>query len=282
MSKVVNNLNFLSNIQVLETEDKPSRSGGGVRKEWNPPAGLTIRVWKDGKVFPSQELVDKFGLEYPDQYPLEELENAEKQEITLKSIELGNGFDVADTDEFKTFQTGGTRLLVISPCKREEGKVDLFASVTYDKTTGKPKSSVMRQGAATFGNDFLIPKIEEIYGITFYRPAVEAKEAKLDEAGKEISPAVTASPEQEGVDFVDLVFLGQQGENSSPFLAPKGFAFFPKRFARGESKGEMTIERREHPQMYVLYPKSLMEGATEETQEAATEETPSQEQAEKA
>jgi hypothetical protein len=262
-------LDFLKTIQVVATEDKVSKPRGA--KEWNPPSGKVIRLWRDGSVFPSKELVDAFDLEYTSRLSEEEVTKLKAESKPLPPE--GYGFDVADSDEFPAFNTGGQRLLIISPVKREEGKVDLFASVTYNKDN-TPKSTVMNQGNVTFGNETLIPWVEEIYGIKFYQPAREAREAqeeKKDEQGnviKKASPAVAAVGEVPGEEYVDLVLLGKEGENSEPFVSPKGFAFFPKKFSRGESKGSSTIVRREHPQMYVLYPKKLMEQPEADTAEA--------------
>lgn len=263
-------LAFLQNIQVVAEEAKPRKAGGGSRKEWNPTSGLVIRVWKDGSIFPSQELVDKFDLGYRKQLPEDEL--AALKESNRKP-DMGNGFDVADSQDFPTFKTP-QRLLIISPVAKTEGKVDLFGSVAYRKVdeedgkAGEPLISVMDQGTTTFGKDFLIPAIEEIYGITFFkpaipaRPAVEAKPAEGDQPevkGKDATPEV---PEVPGVEYVDLVLIGQDGtEESEPWTLEKGkeVAFLPKRVSRGEKRGDMTVVRRENPRMYVLYPKQLLE-----------------------
>jgi hypothetical protein len=272
---------LLSNIKVVAQEAPAKKpGGGGIRREWNPSAGLTLRLWFSGAVYPSQELVDKFSLEYCPR--LTEGDEKEIEAGTLEKPFMGNGFDVADSVDYPTFQTGGNRLLIISTVEKdaEGGRVDLFASVGYNEDN-TPKLKVMDQGLVTFGKDFLIPKIEEVYGITFMKPAIPASEAKpavaevLDEAGKVVTSAraaVEAKPEVpaiEGVEYVDLVLIGQTGENSEPWIVP--VTFLPKRVSRGEKKGETTVVRRENPKMFILYPKSLME---EETTQAAPEAIP--------
>jgi hypothetical protein len=257
-------LAFLTAISVIaQDEPKKKSGGGGARKEWNPASGLTVRVWKDGSVFPSQDLVNFFDLAYKNQ-PTEDEIAAAKEAGTV--IPMGFGFDVADSQEFSGIQVP-QRLLIISPVARTEGKVDLFGSVTYNKIDNTPLCTVMNQGAATFGESFLVPKIEEIYGIKFGKPAVEAQEAvpeEKDADGKvtiKAKPAVEAQEGVEGPEYVDMVLLGQEGEGAAPWTLPIGktIAFFPKRFTKGEKRGEMTIARRENPLMYIFYPKSLIE-----------------------
>lgn len=228
-------LAFLQNIQVV-ADERPVRRAGGSRKEWNPTEGLAIRLWKNGEVYPSQELVDTFELEYKNRLTDEEV--AAIKAGTMTKPFPGNGFDVVDTMDFPSFQSP-TRLLVIAPVPKDVLKVDLFGTVGYNETMA-PLISVLDQGAATFGKEFLIPSIQEIYGIEL-----------TDE-----------NP------YVDLVLVGKNGpEKPEPFRMPAGkeIAFFPKKVARGEKKGEMTVQRRERPEIYVLYPKQLLE----ETQEAA-------------
>lgn len=255
-------LAFLQNITVVA--DERPRSTGGARKEWNPPSGLTIRIWKDGSVYPSEDLVKKFELEYRQKLSDDELKQL--KEASKPRPFPGNGFDIADTQDFPIFKTNGERFLIISAAEKDAGKVDLFSTTNYEDD-GTPKTSVMDQGAATFGKDYLIPRIEEIYGLVFARPAIEAKEAvaeERDEAGAitvKARPAVEAVAAVEGMEYVDMIFLGQAGENSDPFLLPAGkkIAFFPKQMVKGTNKGEMTTARRENPQMYIFYPKALIE-----------------------
>lgn len=268
-------LAFLKTVSVIAQEEPTKRAGGGgVRKEWNPTEGLVLRLWKSGEVYPSQELIDEFDLEYRNALT-EEQEEAVKAG-TLEKPAMGFGFDVADTQEFPAFKVDG-RFLIISPVPKDVkgGRVDLFSTVGYNED-GTPKLKVFDQGLATFGKDFLIPRIEEIYGITFAKPAIEGRKAEPEETDSEgkviksAKPAVEARPAVEGVEYLDLVFLGQEGENSTPFSLPVGkVAYFPKIVSRGDAKGETTVARRENPQMYILYPKIWLD---EEKAQAAGQE----------
>lgn len=139
-------LDFLATATINDVAEKTVARMGGPRKQRNPE-GLAIRLFRDGSVYPSQELVDKFNLEY-----------------TAKDSDTqNNGFDVIDISLYPTFQLG-QRILIISPVSRKNGKVDLFGSTTYNED-GSPKASVLEQGSKTFGMDDLIPAIQEIYNI---------------------------------------------------------------------------------------------------------------------
>jgi hypothetical protein len=143
------NLDFLASATLEDVAESKAVVRTGGQKKVRNPQGLAIRVFRTGEVYPSQELVDKFALEYAG-----------------KDAEHGYGFDVIDTDLFPSFKVA-QRVILISPVKKAAGKVDLFGVTSYDKETGAPLASVMNQGAKTYGKDDLIPMIEEIYGIKF-------------------------------------------------------------------------------------------------------------------
>jgi hypothetical protein len=240
---------FLKTVTVVDTVTDKIRKVSSPRKERNPE-GLTIRLFRDGSVYPSLELIEKFNLEYP------VLEAGETP------ANCGNGFDVIDTDKFPAFQVG-KRILIISPVNRKNGKIDLFGSTTYDEN-GVPKSKVAEQGAKTFGQDEFIGLVEDIYGITFAKAAVKAKEAT------ETTKAVTAQPAVEGVEFVDLQFVVNPS-TGQPWGLPTGktVTWIPKKVSRGEKAGEYTIQRRELPVFYALLPKDIIPA---EQSSAATDE----------
>ncbi len=137
---------FLAQVTIADVEESAVSRKSGPRKERNPQ-GLAIRVFRDGSIYPSQELVDTFSLEYAG-----------------KDVEHGYGFDVVDSKLYTLFQHLPKRMLFISPVKKSAGKVDIFGSVGYEET-GVPKSSVMEQGSKTYGQSDLIPMLEEVYGL---------------------------------------------------------------------------------------------------------------------
>ena len=234
-------LDFLATATVADVAEKEVARKGGPRKQRNPE-GLAIRVFRDGSVYPSAQLVDKFQLEY----------RHKENEVQ------GNAFDVIDTALYPTFQVG-KRILIISAVDKTAPKNDLFGSVGYDET-GVPLLSVMEQGSKTYGKDSLIPMIEEIYGIKFYVPAVAAKAADGDK------PAVEAQAEQAGVQFVDLELIANPATNE-PWSLPNGktVTYIPKKVSRGDAKGTVSTIRRENPAYYAFIPAAVVhEGVQDE------------------
>ena len=229
-------LDFLNTVTILDVAEKSTGRTGGPRKQRNPE-GLTIRVFRDGSVFPSVELIKKFSLEY-----------------TTKGTEAGTkGFDVIDTQLYPNGIQLDKRILFISPASKTSPKVDLFGSTTYDEA-GVPKASVLDQGSKTFGMDDLIPFIEDIYDITFYKPEVVAKEN------------VTAQPEVHGVEYVDMMFVTNP-ITSEPWVLPNGkqVTYIPKKVSRGADKGTVTTIRRENPEFYAFLPAAMVTGEPEGT-----------------
>lgn len=230
-------LDFLKDISLDESEiikaAKSKGTGGGRKKDWNPTYANTIRIWKDGSVFPSADLVELFDLEYKarpivaaDAPDLDE--NGKKIE---KWIQPGNAFDVFDSAEFPAFKSP-QRFIIANVVGKGAGKADLFASVTWDALTGEPENSVMDQGANTFGKSDFLGLLKDIYGI-------------------ELS---------DDLPYADLVLLDSKGELKDtppqPFklVGDKKIAFVPKKVSRGDAKGSLTVVRREDPWLFVLYP----------------------------
>lgn len=242
-------LDFLASVTISDDETSASGRKGGPRKERNPE-GMAIRVFKDGSVYPSSELVAQFDLEYKqavlkDKVPLP-LKEGETEVKYSNRFEVegnpGNGFDVIDTDKYPSFKVGN-RILIISPTSKASPKVDLFGSTTYEDN-GTPKSDVLSQGAKTFGKDELIGMIEEVYGIIFAKAGKEATED---------SPAVAAV---EGVDFVDLALVANPG-TGEPWALP-AVTYIPKRVSRGKDVGTYSVTRREKAVCYAFIPKQLL------------------------
>lgn len=218
-------LDFLNTVTILDVAEKTTGRTGGPRKQRNPE-GLAIRVFRDGSVFPSAELVAKFSLEYSN-----------------KGTEAGTrGFDVIDTQLYPNGIQVGRRILLVSPTFKTLPKVDLFGSTTYDEA-GAPKSSVLDQGSKTFGMDDLIPSIEEIYGIMF---------KKKVEGQDELS---------EGEEFVDMLLVANPS-TGEPWGLPNGkqITYIPKKVSRGEAKGSVSTIRREIPQFYAFLPAAIVNG----------------------
>jgi hypothetical protein len=219
-------LGFLKNVQVIAPDKEPRKGGGGVRKERNP-LNADIRIFADGSIYPSVELVKKFQLEYGN------------RPATKEEEPTGNGFDIIDSDEFKQYIPVPQRCIWISPVARKNAKVDLFGTTTFNED-GTPKSSVLEQGPVTFGKTSLLPLIEEAYGM------------KCDEETKFIDLTLCGTPDENGQEH--------------PLLLPPGktVAFIPKAKQRGDEKGTATVIRRDLPEFWCLYPTKLIEAAKEQ------------------
>lgn len=221
-------LAFLKEIKVEETV-VPKRAGGGSRKQWNPTTANTIRIWKDGSVFPSADLVERFSLEYGNK-PAEAAEGEKKEKIS------GNAFDVFSSENFPTLKTPQA-VILMNVAARAAGKTDLFGSTGYNED-GTPKSSVMDQGSKTFGKEDFLPMIETVYSQT---------------------------PNEDG--YIDMILVGTDGEAATqPFTIPgeKKICYVPKAITRGEKAGEVSTVRRENPVLFILYPAVLLQPAVTE------------------
>jgi len=229
-------LDFLKNIKVEDPALMKKSGGGGVRKEWNP-TGKTIRVWKDGSIFPSEELVEYFDLEY-----------------RPKDVDhQGNGLDVFPTSQFPIFKSPQP-LILINVVDKAKPRIDVFGTVGYyaeaegvelpeGVKAGDPQLSVLDQGAATFGKNRLLPMIKETYDV---------------------------EPNEKG--FIDLVVLGADGtEATQPFALSKDFCHVPKAVTKGDLKGTATYQRREYPRLYALYPATLLETTSDAEAEGGKE-----------
>lgn len=145
-------LDFLSKVTVSAAPvQKPVRDT--TKKVRQPESGLTIRLFKDGSVYPSNELIAQFKLEYqprdPDKKP------------------VGFGLDVIDSRDMTNQINTPVAFVGVSLNPRYEGKLDLFSMCKYDETTGLPVGSVADQGSNSFGKAELIPLLEQVYGDDF-------------------------------------------------------------------------------------------------------------------
>ena len=141
---------FLNDVQLKEVSATTTRNKLGILEK--QPTGNCIRLFPDGKVFPSDELIESFDLNY------------RRKDAPVQ----GNGFDVFSVLDWGQwpvdFNTPG--FLVIAPVSKSEAKVDLFAHCRYDDQ-GNAKGNVATQGTSTFGKH-LIKLLKETYGEEFF------------------------------------------------------------------------------------------------------------------
>jgi hypothetical protein len=138
----MNMFEFLKDLGNAEvTSGKEERKS--TKQELNPTNGADIRLFKDGRIFPSAELVEEFDLEYTD-----------------KDASTGNGFDVIDTRQWAGWKAE-VKILLIAAVNKSKAKVDMFSATNYNED-GTAVSSVLTQGATTFGKK-LITMLQEVY-----------------------------------------------------------------------------------------------------------------------
>jgi hypothetical protein len=211
-------LDFLKQIKVDAPPDN-LRASSGPRKQWNPTTANTIRVWKNGALYPSQDLVDRFGLEYGNK------PTSKEEKVT------GNAFDIFSSTDLSLFQSPQP-VILLNPVAKSAGKADAFASVGYNED-GTPKASVMDQGSVTFGKDTLLPMLLKTY-------------------------AVAPSEEKGYIDLVLLGQDGETAQSPYVLPNGKTVCPVPKEISRGDKAGEMTYVRRENVQLFILYPLAVL------------------------
>lgn len=234
-------LSFLSNITLASNEEvKPAFVTAKAPRATvdRNPEGAKIRVFKNGAIYPSKELVVNYALEY----------------LPKDSEEKAFGFDIMSSKSFPNTAHLDSSFIILAVVAKSLPKVDVFGSTKYysaeevaklaaegtEVVEGQPKSSVLDQGNTTFGKEVLIPMLKEIYGFEF--------------------------PEDKK--FVDLTIITDQ-----PLKTNDGNYFIPKPISRGEKKGEMEVVVRKDIDMFPLVLSSMLgEETGEAPQEAVTEE----------
>jgi hypothetical protein len=161
-----NFMSFLQNVVVENVDLKTPRSSGGIKKQRNPESEFQgFRVWSDGSVYPSAFLVTKYNLEYPAAVvsPIKDRDGKDKNVFTVVGNQ-GNGLDIVDTRQWSQIKGGGAPFIAVAITPKDAPKLDMFSQVRYN-VDGTPISSVLDQGAATFGKETLLPMLKEIYNV---------------------------------------------------------------------------------------------------------------------
>jgi len=236
------NLGFLNNLNITTIEAaKPAVT----KKESNPdPSSLCIRVWKSGEIFPSERLVRDYNLEYPNAIQVEnialfnedgtpkmvavegkEAVQATKRKVTFDETIVANGLDVFPLHSWtqipESDRMASPNLILVAVTPKSAPKVELFANVKYLED-GKPASSVLTQGASTYGKAVLLPLLKELYN---------------------------AEPNEEG--FIDLQIATEYDQSSK---VPNGVFILPKNVTRGTEKGKASYEMRSCSGIFPLVP----------------------------
>lgn len=212
----LNNLDFLQGFQ-LETIDPKANAGkggsSGPRIQKRPNEDADLRIFKNGRVYPSEQFAASFNLEY--QTRVEEIDPIGGGVTTTV---LGNGLDVIDSAKWVMTEKLQQRVIFIGVTPRQgNGKIDLFGSCTFDEN-GAPKKAVIEAGPSTFGKEFLVPLLAEVHGINW-----------------------------EEVPHVDVKIV-----TDIPMVSPNGFYIIPKVVARGADKGKPSFARRENINIFPM------------------------------
>jgi hypothetical protein len=197
---------FLNSIQLVAVEEVKVEAVSR-KLEYNPTNGSDFRLFEDGRIFPSEELVTKYNLEY-----------------TSKDDAKGNGFDVLSTKVWNWYPDNAPgHVILISAVSKALPKVDIFSTSRYN-ADGTPISSVVSQGASTFGKE-LITMLEDVYN-----PAPEDAEEGYVHASI----------------FGDNKFIDLKIIDSQSVTTPNDIYYIPKMVAKGKNAGEIEHIRREN------------------------------------
>lgn len=215
-------LDFLNEIKIEEVSKSSTRAAKKSSTDNNPASTfMGIRVWKSGKVYPSQALTDAFSLEYSNKVRTIDAEG--KITTSVPNEGKTNGFDVFSISDWTQVDdaTRSNKLILIGVTPKSCNKVDLFSTTKYNED-GTPVFSVMEQGASTFGSKTLLPLIKEVYGM------------ECNEEG-----------------YIDLEINTNFNLKSK---ALNGIFVLPKVISRGDDMGKPDIARRENINVFPMTP----------------------------
>ena len=119
---------FLTSLTLIDT-------GRRRQPKEKLPTGMRVRIYSDGSVYPSKELMDAFKLEY-----VKKAKEEEKEEESF-------GFDIFDSQEWAPLAQH-PRMIVFGLVPKNAPKVDLFAACRYNDQ-GEPRASVLTQGTVS-------------------------------------------------------------------------------------------------------------------------------------
>ena len=151
-AKLVVDFSFLDELELSEV--KSSSSTNNLLKLSKQPDSDTnrIRLFADGKIYPSERLIQMFGLDY----------------VSTHASDPGNGMDVWSAMSWGQYPADKPmNLMFIAAVSRNEPKIDLFGSTKHE-ADGTPKVTVDKQGAPTFGKNVLIPMLNQTFEEDFF------------------------------------------------------------------------------------------------------------------
>lgn len=197
------NLEFLKDVKVEAIKKSAPKTKTSVP---SIPTEADLRVFPNGKVYPSEDFAAKMNLEF------QVRKNVAPEGVEPQLEVVGNGLDIFPSTEWGMIKEEMEQnLLFACAVPKALAKVDMWSSTKYEED-GSPKASVFTQGSNTFAKNRLVPMIENTYGINW--------DTTL---------------------YVDLVF-----NEEYPIVSPTGIYHLPKIVSTGKNKGEATYIRREN------------------------------------
>lgn len=149
------NFDFLKNTTLTVVEKTVAKaSTGKTAMQRNPTNGASLRLFKDGSVYPSMDAVTKYNLEYSNFVP-------NNNALGYEEYVTPHGFDVIDSRKWAQYPQDAQPVVFITAVPKKSGLVDLFASAKVEGT------SVMTQGSKTFGLE-LITMLQEVYNVELF------------------------------------------------------------------------------------------------------------------
>lgn len=109
------------------------------------PTNSDLRLFWDGKIYPSKKLVEDHNLQY------------KNKDYNFKEL---NGFDLVRTDKWGAYK-GEDHFILISEVPKKLNKVDLFGSCKFDKE-GNPLIDVMNGSSR---GHILLDMLKEVHNI---------------------------------------------------------------------------------------------------------------------
>ena len=210
--------NFFDSLQNVALDANPVKEKASKlsipRVEKNPTNGADFRIMATGKIYPSQQFVDDFSLEY----------------TPKDSNVISNGFDLFPSNQWGNYKNGPD-LLMGYAVRMDSPKVELFSGVRY-KEDGTAINSVMEQGT-TLGDDTL----------ELIASALGSVESDGGNTSAWHNLLVQLATGEEGIArYVDFYVVRNVG---AALTMPDGIYNIPKMIVRGEKKGQLTTVRRE-------------------------------------
>jgi len=205
------NLDFLKSATLEKVVVERASKTGGSNLVKQPTHG-DLRVFKNGRVYPSDELMEKYSLEY---FP--KLESVDPVTGEVKIAIIGMGVDIFSSVKWGMLKGVEQEVLFIGFIPRENNhKIDLWGSCQYEGL--EPKTSVLEQGPSVFGSNSLVDYLASAYGVDW-----------------------------ETAKYVDL-----KVEFEIPMKSEDDVYHLPKLVSRGDNKGKATYARRELIEIYPL------------------------------